>query len=515
MPPSGHSHSGSQGKLSKKAASRKSSLSAAAAAADSPATSSSAAMPSTRQRSKSHSTKHTHSQSAVSEANEASSGRKRATTRASEAQASQTSPNVFEYLEKDQSDSAVRWSQARKASGTSASNTHTIRPSKADRRKSSASYSFNSDSGISIRDHSPDRASSIASTEYQPPTPPDLSIDPIHWKMATRHRAPMAGAYMTDTESILDSPLYPPPGFFDLGSPESYYLPSKQLPPCPPNSATIPQKGLSNMHRRGSATKAPSRRRSLEAEAPAPLFPASSQNTRCRPPPPIYRQFKTLNHRLLRYLQEEIAYMEEDLVVLDELEEMHLKVTNDPVAARQALYTGKRHQLQDEEYDALLQKRLDLLERLIPKTEQYNHSLAAFRKVTKDVPQATYDDIKEYRTYLKDCPSYLKPDTKLLLANNNDDLLNLAPPRIPVIRAFNPICTTVATFSAAILLPLLAFGIVTEFFGRIAVVSIIGGVIALFASNGPPGNEYLIDPNDGWKCAAAYFGFMAAAALII
>lgn len=64
--------------------------------------------------------------------------------------------------------------------------------------------------------------------------------------------------------------------------------------------------------------------------------------------------------------------------------------------------------------------------------------------------------------------------------------------------------TSIAAICAAILFPLLAFGAINEFFGRIVIVAIVGGMIALWASNGPSGHEYLIEPRDGWKCAVLY-----------
>jgi hypothetical protein len=99
----------------------------------------------------------------------------------------------------------------------------------------------------------------------------------------------------------------------------------------------------------------------------------------------------------------------------------------------------------------------------------------------------------------------------------------------------NPLYSTVAAIFAAVLLPLLAFGAIPNFFGRIVVVTFTGAAIAFWAAHGPPGNEHLIAPQNGWSYAAGYvtpyslqlhyiqltnfifryFGFMFIAALFI
>ena len=68
----------------------------------------------------------------------------------------------------------------------------------------------------------------------------------------------------------------------------------------------------------------------------------------------------------------------------------------------------------------------------------------------------------------------------------------------------NPVFSTVAAVAVAVLLPLLAFGPIPQFFGRIVLVAIVGGATALFALIVPPGTGYLIYPRDGWKCAGLY-----------
>ncbi|PGH18027.1 hypothetical protein AJ79_00653 [Helicocarpus griseus UAMH5409] len=437
-----------------------------------------------------------------------------ATAKPSEPEQRQPSPNVFEFLDKDDSeDAGTRWAhtiRARQPSITSSA-------SRTSRRQSSASYSFNSDSGSYFRDHSPDRASSISSTEYQPATPPDLSLDAINWKVAdesrTRRRLHMAGAYMTDTETILESPMSPTPGFFDFSVPESYYAQAKQTSPLQahPNTVIHPSyqyrrpsvdtgkmkfSNANKQQRRASLDSVPKRKDSQDGDHPL-----------------LYRKFDTLNHRLLRHLQEDIAQMEEDLTILDEVEDVRRVSVNVRSSGRQKLLSTKHQDLQSEELSALQQRKLELVEKLVSKTEQYNRALCSYREVSRKIPTATTEEVSAYRKWIHEHPSRTSKSDLRFLAHDND--LILLGERPASSRTPNPIYATIVVVSAAILFPLLAFGVISEFFGRIAVVSIFGGATALFASNGPPGNEYLIDPQDGWRCAALYFGFMAAAAIII
>lgn len=95
----------------------------------------------------------------------------------------------------------------------------------------------------------------------------------------------------------------------------------------------------------------------------------------------------------------------------------------------------------------------------------------------------------------ENCP-IAKPETRFL--EHNLDLISLSPR--PVLTT--AIYSTVAITSAAIMFPLLAFGMIPEFLGRMVVVMIVGSVATLFAANA--GVERLIDVRGGWKCAAMF-----------
>jgi hypothetical protein len=95
-------------------------------------------------------------------------------------------------------------------------------------------------------------------------------------------------------------------------------------------------------------------------------------------PPQIYRKFEVLNHRVLQHLQEDIAQMEEDLAALDEFETMH-RAANPRIHGRQR---SRRHDTQYEEHPSFHQRRVDLIERILLKTEQYSKYFAKYFDLT-------------------------------------------------------------------------------------------------------------------------------------
>ncbi|KAI1923705.1 hypothetical protein LOZ12_000164 [Ophidiomyces ophidiicola] len=446
-------------------------------------------------------------------------GRRRAATRLTEVAVAERAPDVFQFLDQDDPDAAVvvkaRGAADRRYTEPAAKK---LAAQPQDRsRDSSGSYSFRSDSGVSVRDPSPGAASSA--DEYQPPTPPDV---PLKWDLAAALRgkkpARMAGAYTTDTESLFENQATPAASVFDVATPESFYY-AKHLPTTPTPHKRRPRPDLPSVDTARAVESA--RRTSLAMLSPrrAPEQPAAE------PRPRIYRKFDALNHRLLRHLQEEIIQLEEDLSTLDELEAAHQASPNTRNSPRQKMLAAKYHDLQIQDYSVLHYKRTDLIEKVAAKTEQYNRALCSFNKVVQTLPSPSDADIETYSNALTTSPSPARGDRRIL--DHKSDLVLVAPSRRPaadgdpdavaaaLLHPQNPIYSTIAAICAAILFPLLAFGAISEFFGRIVIVAIIGGMIALWASNGPPGHEYLIDPHDGWKCAVLYFGFMSIAAAII
>ncbi|EZF76770.1 hypothetical protein H105_01950 [Trichophyton soudanense CBS 452.61] len=362
------------------------------------------------------------------------------------------------------------------------------------------------------RDLSPSRSSSASKeSEYQPITPPDMLFDPINLNIPGTKgmsKSHMAGSYMTDSESLLEGPTSAAPAFMSFSHPESFYMPKSMLsysmaPPPPTKQQQQQQQQHSD---RAPATEA-SRRRS-QVSVPEQFEWTTTPET----PHHVYRKFERLNHRVLRHLQEEIAQLEDDLLTIDDIEAARAGASGSRASSRQKQLAAKyRDQIQD--HSVLRNKRTDLLDKVILKTDQYNRALCSFSKVIKNLPAASDDDIDAYRAFLRS-PAGASTKSERKLLDQRSDLVTMAPRPASALHS-NPLYSTVAAIFAAILFPLLAFGAITEFFGRIVVVSFVAGSFAWWASNGPPGHDYLIEPQDGWKCAVIYFGFMTIAALLL
>jgi len=93
---------------------------------------------------------------------------------------------------------------------------------------------------------------------------------------------------------------------------------------------------------------------------------------------------------------------------------------------------------------------------------------------------------------------------------HDQDLISVTPRSLPFsgiglaasVNGNSPFPAVVIA-STIILLPLLAFSLISEFSGRLLVVTIVAGAVSAFASNFSTGIERLIDAKDGWKCAGA------------
>lgn len=99
----------------------------------------------------------------------------------------------------------------------------------------------------------------------------------------------------------------------------------------------------------------------------------------------------------------------------------------------------------------------------------------------------------------------MKEKTPVALAetrflDHNDDLVSLSR-RAGVHPSTTPVYSAIVIASAAILMPLLAFSMISEFSGRLIVVTVVGGAAAAIASNYSTGAERLVDSRDGWRCA--------------
>ena len=122
-------------------------------------------------------------------------------------------------------------------------------------------------------------------------------------------------------------------------------------------------------------------------------------------------------------------------------------------------------------------------------------------------------DVERYRTWLSANSPIAESETAFL--HHAMDLVNLdlrrsadLPP--PTLVKRSAVYFAVAVAAVAIILPLLAFSAIGEFFGRLVVVAIVGGAVALFVGASRLGE--MLCEKQVCICAGAYFGILAIAA---
>jgi hypothetical protein len=99
---------------------------------------------------------------------------------------------------------------------------------------------------------------------------------------------------------------------------------------------------------------------------------------------------------------------------------------------------------------------------------------------------------------MKDHSPIIAAESRFL--DHGKDLISLSPHRTSHI---TPVYSAIIIASAAILLPLLAFSMISEFSGRLLVVALVGGAAAAIATNYSSGVEHL-ESRDGWRSATLY-----------
>ncbi|KAE8382638.1 hypothetical protein BDV26DRAFT_238949 [Aspergillus bertholletiae] len=403
-------------------------------------------------------------------------------------------PNVFEYLESD--------------SGTD-SDDSSLQDGNVINSRSSGSFK-NPHVRLARQTNmttqgmgAPSRTSSIRSKgsmdSYQVPGLLDFST-----RNSTARRKMSMEGYLTEESNNSDKRklrLSPMPESYESSlDPASFHPP---LPPSPPQS---PEEDL---HHIGKKSRRNTKSSSIPSGYGLLSWQLSSSVEKEEPSlPPLYRRFEDLNHRVLLYLQDEIAQMEEDLHVLDEYEEMHRVATAEQEGTK-TIPASRRMDVQTQAYSSLHYRREEVMAALIQKTQQYNNALSAYSKATQTLSSASDKDIDTYRAWMKENTPIAAAETRFL--EHSKDLIYLtAPSTSNPTSAFSAIIVS----SAAIILPLLAFSMIAEFSGRLLVVAMVGGAASAIASNSA-GAEKLVASHDGWRIAALYFGFMAAAAMFI
>ncbi|KHN97160.1 uncharacterized protein MAM_04757 [Metarhizium album ARSEF 1941] len=135
---------------------------------------------------------------------------------------------------------------------------------------------------------------------------------------------------------------------------------------------------------------------------------------------PIYRRFDALSHRLLLYMQDEIAELERQLVALETQDTAKRSYRGGvlPASRRQDRWVNPN----------LTDQKTEVLGHIGYKLSQYNQVLASFRKV-QDIPVPTWRDIHMYKTYLTTSKLIADDETRFLDAEN--DLVSLSGPIQP------------------------------------------------------------------------------------
>lgn len=234
------------------------------------------------------------------------------------------------------------------------------------------------------RGSSPSVASSVvtkASTDIpQPHTPPDVSPAAAALQL-TKAFIPdqtqsEAGTYSTTGSQIEGSISAEKPSRGLSSIKETYYgaytFPQHAAPPLPtpPPPPRSPGQHSHRSHRKLRKKPKPHSVTTGYGFLASRLSPSLDGNNDTRLPP-LYRRFENLNHRVLLHLQDEIAQMEEDLRMLDEYEEMH-RVAIAEQEGTKTLPASRRMDVQSQFYSSLHYRRLDLMEALVHKTEQYS-----------------------------------------------------------------------------------------------------------------------------------------------
>jgi hypothetical protein len=285
------------------------------------------------------------------------------------------SPNVFEFLDDSSSDSSS-------SSSSESDDDEPMPPVQAQavmkiqspQPRTAPSHSLLSETKTpptTFETSSPVKSRSPNDSRPPPaPIPPPTESQMQLARKQPRTRKSSAGAYKSTGPS-------PPPAKrqLQLSRPEDYYAPREtsvvHRPPLPPSPPSSPEDSL----HRGTPTR---RRDSSASQVSSGYGLVASHLTRSATQekagfPPLYRRFESVNHRVLLYLQDEIAQMEEELQTLDEYEEMHRVATAEQEGTK-IQPASRRMESQTQAYSSLHYRRMDLMAALTHKTEQYSES---------------------------------------------------------------------------------------------------------------------------------------------
>lgn len=87
---------------------------------------------------------------------------------------------------------------------------------------------------------------------------------------------------------------------------------------------------------------------------------------------PVYRRFENVNHRILLHLQDEISQLEEELQMMDEYEAKHHAAVAEKEGSEHLEPASRRMDVEAGRYSAFHARRLELVDRLTYKVNQYS-----------------------------------------------------------------------------------------------------------------------------------------------
>lgn len=144
---------------------------------------------------------------------------------------------------------------------------------------------------------------------------------------------------------------------------------------------------------------------------------------------PLYRRFDFLNHRVLLHLQDEIAELEEELRRTDEMIARHQgQCQAHQVEANGGTVPQRVPTSRREEVssgDELCERRSHILGRIYTRLEQYNKALASYRSATTGFATATTEQIEQYQAWMTQNKPVDEVESKFL--NSKQDLMALRP----------------------------------------------------------------------------------------
>lgn len=327
-------------------------------------------------------------------------------------------------------------------------------------------HSLNSDSGVSMLSASPVGKSPVLgfrsrfhrSEDETPTTSQGETMSGLITTSIPEHPA----ARMSHVPS-LDSHF--------VEEPESYYGSPPQPRPQTPATATIEctQAGLQpswqpSAHQSSHSSMPPPPEAQVQTGKSRYDLLASAIGSRDEASlMPIYRKFETLNNRILIYLQDEIAKMEEGLKRLDAtITEEDGQVTHlmAPMHTYPSQSKWQRH---------------ELICRILAKVEQYNTALSSYSNLTKSLQPASQTDIHSYHEWITKHAPLLQEETEFL--HNGADLMTLLQPKFqkPLYPQDIPTMVVVVTLVSTIVV----FRVVPSVLARL-VISAVVGLASLF-----------------------------------